>query len=347
LAQRIAVLGAGANGASIGADLTRAGHDVTLIEQWPAHVEAMRAHGVRIEMPEVTLEVPVTVKHLCEVATFTEQFDVVLLLVKAYDTRWAATLIEPYVKSDGLVVGVQNGMTAGVVAEVVGANRTLGCVIEISSTMYEPGVVRRHSGPARSWFAVGSLDDQAAGREHEVADLLAASGTVAIVDDILATKWMKLVSNATVLVPTAILGLPMLDALSYPGMREVMVRAGNEALAAGAAQGFPVLPIFGLSQADLANREEVVDRLLDTLYAGFVLPGATTTILQDWTKGRRSEVDDINGRVVAELANVGIPAPVNAAVVELAHRIERRELGPAPENLSLLVELAAVGTQQG
>lgn len=239
MGKRIAVLGAGANGASIGADLTRAGHDVTLVEQWPAHVEAMRANGVRIEMADEVLEVPVTVHHLCEVATFSEQFDVVLVLVKAYDTRWAVQLIEPYVKPDGLVVGVQNGMTANVVAEVVGASRTLGCVIEISSTMYEPGIVHRHSGPDRSWFAVGSMDASTAGRVNEVADLLSVSGTVAVVGDILATKWMKLVSNSTVLVTTAILGLSMLEALEYPGMREIMVAAGKEALAAELPRATP------------------------------------------------------------------------------------------------------------
>jgi 2-dehydropantoate 2-reductase len=56
---KVAILGSGANGASIGADLAEAGLDVTLIDQWPAHVEAMRARGVRIEMPERTLEVAV------------------------------------------------------------------------------------------------------------------------------------------------------------------------------------------------------------------------------------------------------------------------------------------------
>jgi 2-dehydropantoate 2-reductase len=81
------VLGAGANGASIGADLARAGHDVVLIDQWPAHVEAMRAKGIRIEMPDETLTVPVRAYHLCDVCTFTEAFDIVLLVTKAYDTQ--------------------------------------------------------------------------------------------------------------------------------------------------------------------------------------------------------------------------------------------------------------------
>ena len=339
--KKIAVLGAGANGASIGADLTNAGLDVVLIEQWPEHVQAMRRSGVRIEMADETLQVPVRAYNLCDVATFTGQFDIVLVLVKAYDTRWACQLIEPHLRPDGLIVGVQNGMTTDTVAEVAGPERTLGCVIEVSSMMFEPGVVQRHSPPSRSWFAVGSIDPATAGREAELAELLALSGAVEIVDDIRAAKWMKLVSNATTLVTTAILGLPMLEAGAVPGMRELMLRAGQEALDAGRLIGHPTLPIFGLTSEDMGQANLIVELLLDTLYAGFVLPQTTTTILHDWIKGRRSEVDDINGVVVAELTKRGGPAPVNAAIVEIAHRIERGELKPDTANLALLYEVLA------
>lgn len=338
-AEKIAVLGSGANGASIGADLTRDGFDVTLIEQWPAHVEAMRANGLTIEMAEGSLHVEPRTMHLCEVATLKHRFDVVLMLMKAYDSGWASQLIAPYLADDGVIAGVQNGMSTQAIADVVGVERTMGTVIEISSTMYEPGIVHRHSGPARSWFAVGALGPEARHHEHRVGELLAHSGTVAYVDDIQATKWMKLVSNSTVLVSTAILGLPMLDAISVDGMRDLMVRAGREALDAGIALGHPVLPIFGLTADEVSRRDEVPDILLDKLYAGFVLPGATTTVLQDWTKDRHSEVDDINGRVVSESARVGVPTPVNAALVEVAHRIERGEIAPAVENLALLEQL--------
>ena len=75
------------------------------------------------------------------------------------------------------------------------------------------------------------------------------------------------------------------------------------------------------------------------LYAGFVLPQTTTTILQDWEKGRHSEVDDLNGLAAAERRRQGFAAPANAAVVEIARRIERRSLEPRPENLALLQEL--------
>ncbi len=343
MSQRIAIVGAGANGAGVGADLTRAGEDVILIEQWPAHVEAMKAHGVRVETEDAEPEVtPVRVHHICEVAELRDTFDVVLVLVKAYDTRWATELILPRLADDGLIAGVQNGMTALDVAAIAGDARTLGAVIEVSSTMYEPGVIHRHTPREKSWFAVGSLTDATRGREEELASVLRHAGTVATVDDILAAKWMKLVSNASVLVPTATLGLPMADALVVSGMRELMERAGQEALDVGQRLGHPILPIFGLTATDVAEPSIVVSTMLDTLYAGFVRPGATTTVLQDWTKGRRSEAGDINGAVVRAGADAGIPTPVNAAILEVARRIESGDLTPSPDNLALLQRLAGL-----
>ncbi len=341
VSKKIAVLGSGANGASIGADLAKAGVDVVLIDQWPEHVQEMRRRGVRIEMPDSILEQPVRAYNLCDVCTFTEKFDIVLLLMKAYDTRWACQLIEPYLKPDGLIAGVQNGMTTGAIADVVGPERTMGCVIEISSMMFDPGIVMRHSPPSRSWFAVGSIHPSTAGREEEIAELLRHSGSVDIVENILATKWMKLVSNATTLVSTAILGLSMHEAVALPGMRELMIRSGQEALDVGAALGHPVLPIFGLKPEDMRQSNRLVEMLLDVLLAGFTLPDTKTTVLQDWMKGRHSEVDDLNGLVAQEAVRAGSTAPVNAAIAELAHRIEQGTLKPDPSNLARLRNLVA------
>jgi 2-dehydropantoate 2-reductase len=339
MSKKIAVLGSGANGASIGADLTRAGLDVVLIDQWPEHVAAMREKGITIKMPEETQVTEVAAYNLCDVCTFTHQFDVVLLLMKAYDSRWACQLIEPYLKADGLVAGVQNGMTADVIAEVVGPQRTMGCVIEVSSTMFDPGVVQRDSPPSRSWFAVGGIDRQVKGREAEVGDLLKHAGTVEYVVDIRASKWMKLVSNATTLVTTAILGQSIHDASVTAAMRDFMLRSGQEALDVGKAMGLPAVPIFGMKPDDVRQSNRLVETLLDTLVAGFTLKSTITTVLQDWMKGRHSEVNDINGQVVAQAKKLGISTPVNAAVVELAHRIEQGILKPGPSNLRLIQDM--------
>ena len=85
--------------------------------------------------------------HLCELASMHQVFDVVFLVTKAYDTRWHAELIKPYLKPDGFLIGLQNAMTAGVIADVVGHSRTLGCVPELSSYCFVPGEIKRNTAP--------------------------------------------------------------------------------------------------------------------------------------------------------------------------------------------------------
>ena len=150
MSKKIAVLGTGANGSCAAADLIDAGLDVTLIDQWPAHVEAMRAKGLTIQMPEREQHVKVNAHHLCDVATFREKFDVVFLVVKAYDTRWMTEFIKPHLKDDGLMVGLQNAMTALEIEEIVGPTRTIGCVVELSSEIFNPGLVQRNTPPEKT-----------------------------------------------------------------------------------------------------------------------------------------------------------------------------------------------------
>lgn len=341
---RIAVLGTGANGAAVAADLTLAGRDVTLIDQWPAHVEAMQRNGITIDDGQGSTVVPVRAHHLCDVAGMRDRFDVVLVVLKAYDTRWGVELVRNVLADDAIVVALQNGMTTADVSDVVGPHRTMGAVLEISSTLFTPGVVERHSPRERSWFAVGAVDDAARGREQQVAELLQHSGTVQVSREILSAKWMKLVLNAAELVPSALLDLSIADAARRPGMPELMVRAGLEAVAACRADGHRLVGIFGLDDPDEdvegAGPEDYVRSLVDKLLADYVRPTTLSTVLQDWRRGRRCEVDQINGHVVDVLRAHGRAAPVNAAVVELAHRVEAGERARGPENLGPLLDLA-------
>lgn len=340
MVRKIAVLGTGANGAGIGADLAAAGLDVTFVEQWPEHVEAMRAHGVRVEMPGETTQTPVRAIHLCEVATLRERFDIVFVLVKAYDTRWACELIKPVLAPDGLVIGLQNGMTIDDMADVLGPERTVGAVIEVAANMFHPGVVVRQTPPSGSWFALGSLHPATRGRLDEVKDVLRLSGTVEISDDIRSSKWMKLVANACELVPSAIVDLPLPEAAALPGMREFMDENGREAVRACLGTGNRLMPIFGLVAADLPPDEYAV-KLYDLVLKHYSLDDTLTTVLQDWRKGRRAEIEEINGFVVRESARAGLDAPANAATVDLARRIERGELDPGTDNLPALLAAAS------
>ena len=336
-AKRIAVVGTGANGSAIAADLTNAGLDVTCIEQWPAHVEAIRADGVRVQTPgQEPRTTRLNICHLCEVAEMREPFDVVLFVVKAYDTRWHCELIRPLLKPDGLAVGVQNGMTLDDMADVLGPERTLGSVIEIAGNMFEPGVVERQTPISGTWFALGAYDGAARGREEEVAALMRHAGTVEVTEKIRSAKWMKLVANAAEMVPSAILGVPLVEALNQPGMRELMDAAGTEALDAALRLGCEIVPMFGQEGIDELPPEKYAAALLDAVLAGWSLEDTRVAVLQDWDKGRHAEGEEINGLVVREQARLGGVAPVNARLMEVARRIESGELETKPENAELL-----------
>ena len=110
MGKKIAVLGTGAIGSSVGADLTRQGYDVVLIDQWPAHVEAMKTHGLRIIMKEEEIHTSVQAIHLCELSSRGHQFDIVFLSSKSYDSCWMAELIKPYLKPEGFLVSLQNSL---------------------------------------------------------------------------------------------------------------------------------------------------------------------------------------------------------------------------------------------
>jgi 2-dehydropantoate 2-reductase len=239
-----------------------------------------------------------------------------------------------------MLIGMQNCMVADVIADVVGRERTVGCVIELSSEMFTPGTVRRNTPPAKTWIGLGALAGAAEARLAEMQRLLSPVGTVEIKPNIMAAKWMKLVVNAMCLGPFAMVGLPLIDALKVPGMRELIIDVGEEAMRVGHDLGHPVEPIFGLTEAELAGSNRPAEKLFDTL-AAHVGPGRSrNTVLQDLLKGRKSEVDMINGLVVGESARRGYSAPANARIVEMVRQIEAGVLKPDVANMAKAIRNA-------
>ena len=334
---KIAIVGTGANGASIGADFVQAGYDVTYIEQWPDHVEAMNRNGVTVNMPDQTVVTKVVAKHLCQVAELTDKFDLVFMLVKAYDTRWAAELIKPVLAENALVVGLQNGMSIDDLVDILGAERVMGAVIECCSNMFEPGVCNRETPPSGSWFALGGLTPSTQARADDVAEVLRHAGTVEVYDDIRSAKWMKLVANASELVPSALLNQPLHEVVQDPEMVEYMKACAKEALAVCIGSGSKIVPIFGLKEAQQDPDLYAVE-LFDQVIAHFTFPNTLTTVLQDWRKGRRAEIHEINGLVVREGARLGIPTPANSITLDIASRIEVGELEAGADNRALILE---------
>lgn len=337
MTKTIAVLGAGAIGSSVGADLTKAGHDVVLIDQWPAHVEAMKAHGLRVVMTDEELHTPVRAYHLCEVSTLNQQFDLVLLAAKSYDTRWMAELIKPYLKSDGVLVGMQNGMNDDAIVSVVGYGRTLGCVLELSAEVFTPGLVQRNTTHKSTWLGFGELHGRLTPRLRELEAMMSCVAKVSITTNIWGAKWTKLVNSSMILSVFGMLGLQSWEATDIPEVFKLSIQVGRETVAVGAALGYTMEPIFGFTADELTgSTDEIVEKLLRAVL-GHLGPSARKArgvVLQDYAKGRHAEADFLTGVVVQKGKEANIPTPANAAVAHIHQQIRLGVLKPDRSNLA-------------
>ena len=333
------MVGTGAIGSSVSADLTDVGHDVTMIDQWPAHVEKMRSDGLRVTMPDLDLHVRVNANHICDLASIKPTFDIVFVCVKSYDTKWAVQLIEPYLAKDGVLVGIQNSMNDDTHASIVGTRRTVGCAIELSADIYEPGVVTRNTTRSGTWLTVGELDGSVTDRVKMLAGLLSAVAVTEVSTNIYGSKWTKLVANSMVMGPFGLMGIRNWEACRLPNMREISIRLGQETVAVGKALGYELEPVFGLSAEDFSGEtDDVLRTAMDTLNA-HVGEDAVTAVVQDHWKGRRSEYEHITGLVAKTGQELGVDTTVNAAVMEIYGEIDRGEREMSPDNLDHLKSL--------
>src|SRR5690349_166747 len=148
MGQRIAVVGAGAVGGYVGGHLSIAGHDVTLIDAWPEHIDIIRRNGLALQgmtEPENVVARPRTL-HITEVQSLAKEapIDIAFVAVKSYDTEWATMLIRQYLAPGGYVVSLQNCINEERIAAIVGWGRTVGMIAaRLAVDLYEPGHIRR------------------------------------------------------------------------------------------------------------------------------------------------------------------------------------------------------------
>ena len=339
--EKLAVLGAGAIGSTLGGYLSRAGRDITLIDLWPAHVEAMKRGGLRVTAQEEEFTVKVKAVHLADVCTLREEFDVVFLSVKSYDSVWATKFIEPYLKPTGVLVSAQNSINEEWVAPVIGYTRTVGCVVTIGAGLYEPGHVIRTNSPARPSFALGELNGMITPRVRELVAALTPAGVAHATTNLWGDRWAKLTVNCMANALAGITGLNNAEMRESPDVFSITVKIAGEALTVAQALGVQVEPVGGIpAQAYLdaghgVGLDELHDRWVER---GKSVGAGRPSLLQDMMKGRRTEVDFLNGYVVRKGKEVGVPTPMNEAIVGLTRRMEAGELRQGPANLQVLTK---------
>ena len=338
---KIAIMGAGAIGGYFGAFLTRAGEDVTLIDQWPEHVEVMKSRGLRASGSQGDFTVPVKALHLAEAQSIQEPFDIVFIAVKSYDTEWATHFMKRYLKPTGYVVSSQNCMNDELIASIVGYEREVPCVVaSIGVAMWEPGHVIRGDPVGRdrghNVFRVGETNGRITPRVEQLASMLECIDAASVTTNIWGERWSKLTLNA---MSNPVAGISRLDTQGVTesqGARALRIHIARETVLVGRALNYSIEPMGGFDAETWARADE--GDVFEELDASLLKPragsaGRYSSMAQDVIKGRHSEIDQMNGFVVRKGQEVGIATPANVAIVAAMHEVDAGRLAADPTNI--------------
>ena len=350
MARKLLFVGAGAIGSYLGAFLSRAGHDVTLVDPWADQVETIRERGISVTGPHEPFEARPAAVHLHEAARLPRDYDIALVAMKVYDTAWAAQLALRHLGPDGYVVAAQNCWPDPVVAGVAGASRAVGLVMsKIGVALWKAGQVERGmekgQGKGHDVFRVGEHDGRITPRATELAHMLSVVDGAQVTDNLWGERWAKLCANAMGNPVQAMSGLGSLEIASSEVGRTITIHLAAESARVGQALGYRVPKFNGATAeqwADAHRREtyEALDRMLTPASGRSV--NWRASMAQDVTKGRATEIDFMNGYVVAQGRERGVPAPVSSAVVEVMHEVANGSRKPDPKNVELTLRRAGL-----
>ena len=333
---KLAIYGAGSLGTILGAYISRAGVPVDLINRNKAHVEALQSKGAQVVG---------TVQFTQQVMAYTPaemsgSYDIIFLMTKQQNNAETVKMLKDYLADDGVLVTFQNGLPEMHIARVLGEERVLGCTVAWGATMQGPGVCELTSSPDALSFSLGAVSQRRSGHFAKVKELLEHMGTVDVEENFIGTRWSKLLINAAFSGMSAVLGCTFGEAAGPKESRRVVQKLIKECIDVCRAGGIRIEPVQGKDIVRLLDYSNPLKRA----FAFMIIPIAIrkhaklkASMLQDIEKGKLTEVDAINGAVSDYGRMVGCPTPMNDKVVEIIHRIEKGELKPGFENLSLFV----------
>jgi 2-dehydropantoate 2-reductase len=294
---KIAVMGAGAVGCYYGGMLARAGHDVVLIGR-PQHVEAVERQGLRLETQ--TFDERIRVSASTE-GSAVQGAQLVLFCVKSTDTESGAAAIKPHLAPDALVLSLQNGVENADRLRALLPQTVAAAVVYIGTEMAGPGHVRHHGR--------GELVIEPSKASGDVARALIAAGVPTdISDNVRGALWAKLILNCAYNALSAITQLPYGRLVKGEGITAVMRDLVDECVAVAKADD---LTIPG-------DVDAAVRKIAETV------PGQYSSTAQDLARGKRSEIDHLNGLILRRGEALGIATPANRLLHAIVKLIESK-----------------------
>jgi len=326
---RIAVWGTGAIGAVVGAGMAAGDEDVLLVDVVSEHVAMMNDRGLVIRSATGEQQVRVRAALAGEVEG---RFDLVFLAVKSQFTHAALDVLTPRLGPESMVVSLQNGVNEPHIAERIGRERTIGCLVDFSADYHGPGLVVR--GRPGNLF-IGELDGRTTPRIEEVQRLLALSTRTHVSPNVMGMVWAKM-CKGTIDITTALVDADASTVRCNPETHAVRIALVREAILVARADGVTVEPFGYFDPAPF----------LDTTPAGVA---AAAAVLDAMGKGalvnnikvrtgywrdivvrkRKTEIDYITGEIVRRGERHGVPTPVNRLQQKMFEEIEsgRRAMG--------------------
>ena len=335
---RYAIYGAGSLGTILGAYVTKNGGEIELVNRNKAHVEALNKNGAKI-IGKVEMTVPVKAILPDEMSG---KYDVIFLMTKQLQNKEVVTKLKDFLTDEGVIVTLQNGLPEPGIAEIVGSNHTMGCVVEWGATLIEPGVCMLTSEPDSLSYHMGKMDGISDKQYDMVKSVLELMCPVHEEPNLLGARWSKLLINATFSGLGTVLGGVFGDVSENKKARKVAIRCMKECIDVGHSAGIEFAPVQGKNITKLFYYNGAIKRAIATMLIPIAMKkhrNIEPSMLQDIKKGKPCEVDAING-VICEWGRRGnVPTPINDKIVEIIKKYETGELKPCKCKIKLFDEL--------
>jgi 2-dehydropantoate 2-reductase len=330
---KLAIYGAGSMGTVLGAYIAKSGQPIDLINRNREHVQGLNAKGAQIT-GTVNMAVPVNALLPEEMNA---KYDIIFLLTKQLENKTVLERLKNYLKEDGVICTLQNGIPELSVAEVIGEKRTFGCSVAWGATMLGHGVCELTSAPDSLSFSLGSLSP-APDREklRRIKVLLECMGAVECEENFIGGRWSKLLVNSAFSGMSAVLGATFGEAAKNKKARFCIQKIGKECIDVAKKANIHLAPIQGKDICKLLDYQSRLKQKLSFMLIPLMIRKhrrLKASMLQDLEKGKKTEVDAINGVVCDDGKTYGVPTPYNDLVRHLVHEIEDGRLRPEMENL--------------
>ncbi|MBQ8451636.1 MAG: ketopantoate reductase family protein [Clostridia bacterium] len=337
---KFAIYGAGSLGIVLSAYLARAGEKFDLIDRNPKSIDAIKKYGVKVTgKADLSQKVNAVLDE--EVS---EKYDIIFMLTKQINHKKTVEKVSKWLKKDGVVCTMQNGIPELSASEVVGENRTFGAAVGWGATRIKPGVSELTSENDYNClsFSFGSLSGTKGAHYDEIIRILGKMGNVEIEENFIGARWVKLLINSAFSGVGTVCGSTFGEAAKNKESRKVIQRVIKECIDIANAGNIKIEKIQGKDVVKLLDYKSKFKKWLSFVIIPLAIKKHAKikpSMLQDVEKGIPCEIDSINGVVLEYGKKFNVPCPFNSKVVEIIKKFETKELSPGFENIKLFKEL--------